>query len=50
MGQPRGRDLAGAAEGLGSVDGGNAGNGGYHHAREQLHGGYIALVEGSGGG
>src|SRR5437660_10993995 len=43
-------ELPGAAEGLGSVDGGNARNGGYHHAREKLHGGYIALVEGSGGG
>src|SRR6266576_2220489 len=45
-----GVELPGAAEGLGSVDGGNARNGGYHHAREKLHGGYIALVEGSGGG
>jgi hypothetical protein len=32
------------------MDRGDAGNGGYHHAREQLHGGYIPLVEGSGGG
>jgi hypothetical protein len=32
------------------MDSGNARNGGYHHAREKLHGGHIALVEGSGGG
>ncbi len=42
--------LACPAEGFGSVDGRDAGDGGDHHAREQLHGGYVALIKGSGSG
>ena len=43
-------ELACAAEGLSSMDGGDAGDSGYRHAGEKLHGGHIAFVEGSGGG
>jgi hypothetical protein len=49
MGHPRGFELTGAAEGFGSVDGGDAGDGGNHHAREKLHRRNIALVESSWG-
>ena len=38
------------AEGLGLVDGGDAGDSGDHHAGEKLHGGYVAFIEGPGGG
>src|SRR5271163_932359 len=27
----------------------NPGDGGYHHAGKQLHGGYVALIKGAGG-
>ena len=40
--------LAGAADYLGLMQAGDAGDGGYHHAGKQLHGGYVAFVEGAG--
>src|SRR5579863_2031294 len=39
---------AGAAQDLCLVEAGDAGDGGYHKTRQELHGGNIALVEGSG--
>lgn len=42
--------LAGSAEDLGSVQAGDAGDRGDHHTGKQLHGGHVALVEGSGRG
>ena len=29
------------------MDGGDPGNGGNHHTRQQLHGGYVPIVEGT---
>lgn len=40
--------LAGAAHDLGLMQAGNARDGGDHHAGEELHSCYIALVEGAG--
>src|SRR5579864_4605456 len=37
--------LAGFAQELSSVEAGDTGNGGYHHARKQLHGGDVFLVK-----
>ena len=42
------RALAGSAQHLGLMQAGDAGDGGDHHTGEKLHGGDIALVEGSG--
>src|SRR5215469_13709947 len=36
------------ADELGAVDTGDAGDGGDHHAGEELHGGYVAVVKRSG--
>jgi len=33
-----------------AVEAGDAGDGGDHHARKELHGSHVAFVEGSGGG
>jgi hypothetical protein len=46
-GAPWRPNLAGAAQGLRALDGRDSGDGGDHHAREQLHGCYIAVVEGT---
>jgi hypothetical protein len=39
--------LARSAKELGAVDAGDAGDGDNHHAGKQLHGGNVAIVEGS---
>lgn len=45
LGDQFGARLAGTAKGLGVMDRRDAGNGGDHHTREQLHGGYIPVIE-----
>ena len=47
--RPLHRRLAGAAQGLGAMQGRDAGDGGDHHAGEQLHSSNVAIVESSWG-